>query len=73
MRLFQITKANLLTFALLLPWWVGPVCAQSKDTKPDNTAVNKREQSPGGATADQQEMNAADHALRARIPRFRAN
>jgi osmotically-inducible protein OsmY len=71
MRLFQITKANLLTFALLLPSWVGPVYAQSTDpkTKPDNTAVNKRDQSPDEATADQQKMNAADRALTAKIRR----
>jgi osmotically-inducible protein OsmY len=68
-RLFQITKANLLTFALLLPSWVGSVYAQSTDpqAKPDNTAVNKRDQSPGEATADQQKMNAADCALTAKI------
>jgi len=55
--------------ALLLTSWVGPVYAQSTDdkTKPDNTAVNKRDQSPGEATADQQRMNAADRALTAKI------
>jgi hyperosmotically inducible periplasmic protein len=69
MRLFQITKTNLLTFALLLPSLLLPVYAQSTDStpKPDNTAVNKRDQNPGEATADQQKMNAADRALTAKI------
>ena len=69
MRHFQISKAWVLTSALLLSFWVGPVYAQSTDdkTKPDNTAVNKRDQNPGEATADQQKMNAADRALTAKI------
>jgi osmotically-inducible protein OsmY len=47
------------------------VVAQSTDdkTKPDNTAVNKRDQSPGEATADQQKMNAADRDTTAKIRR----
>src|ERR1700694_4526407 len=46
-----------------------PVYATSTDSKPkpDNTAVNKRDQNPGEATADQQKMNAADRALTAKI------
>jgi hypothetical protein len=73
MRLFQLTKANILAFALLLPPLVGPVYAQSTDpqTKPENTALNKRDQSPNEATADQQKMNAADRALTAKIRRGR--
>ena len=69
MHLFQLTKSNLLTFALLLPSLLLPVNAQSTDPKPkpDNTAVNKRDRSPGEATADQQKMNAADRALTAKI------
>ncbi len=69
LRLFPITKTNLLTFALLLPSLLLPVYAQSTDStpKPDNTAVNKRDQNPGEATADQQKMNAADRALTAKI------
>jgi len=69
MHLFQSTKANILTFALLFPSLVGPVYAQSTDpqTKPDNTAVNKRDRNPGEATADQQKTNAADRALTAKI------
>jgi osmotically-inducible protein OsmY len=69
MHLFQITKADLFTLALVLPSWVGPVYAQSTEpqAKPDNTAVNKRDQSPGEATADRQKMNAADRALTAKI------
>ncbi len=69
MHLFQSTKANIFTFALLSASLVGPVYAQSTDpqTKPDNTAVNKRDQNPGEATADQQKMNASDRALTAKI------
>ena len=67
MHLFQLTKSNVLTFALLLPCLMVPVYAQSTDPKPDNTAVNKRDQNPGEATADQQKMNAADRALTAKI------
>jgi hyperosmotically inducible periplasmic protein len=69
MHLFQLTKSNVLTFALLLPSLLSPAYAQATDPKPkpDNTAVNKRDQNPGEATADQQKMNAADRALTARI------
>ena len=69
MHLFQLTKSNALTFALLLPSLLRPVYAQSTDPnpQPDNTAVNKRDQNPGEATADQQKMNAADRALTAKI------
>jgi hypothetical protein len=69
MNLFQLTKTKALTFALLLPSLLLPVNAQSTDPtpKPDNTAFNKRDQSPGEATADQQKMNAADRALTAKI------
>jgi osmotically-inducible protein OsmY len=65
----QFTKIRILTSALLLSFWVGPVHAQSTDdkTNPDNTAVNKRDQNPGEATADQQKMNPADRALSAKI------
>jgi hyperosmotically inducible periplasmic protein len=51
--------------------WAGPVNAQSTNAqpKPDNTAVNKRDQNPGEATADQQKMNATDRDLTARIRR----
>ena len=68
MHLFQLTKSSVLTFALLLPSLLLPVYAQSTDPKPpDNTAVNKRDQNPAEATADQQKMNAADRALTAKI------
>jgi osmotically-inducible protein OsmY len=69
MHLFQLAKVSLLTFALLLPSLAGTGYAQSTDPspKPDNTAVNKRDQNPGEATADQQKMNAADRALTAKI------
>jgi hyperosmotically inducible protein len=70
MDLFQITKTSVIAFALLLGLSsAGRVLGQSTDDKPkpDNTAVNKRDQSPGEATADQQKMNATDRALTAKI------
>ena len=69
MQLLQITKTGILASGLLLSFWIGPVYAQATDdtTKPDNTSVNKRDQNPGEATADQQKMNAADRALTAKI------
>jgi len=69
MHLFHLAKSNVLRFALLLPCLLVPVYAQSTDPKPkpDNTAVNKRDQNSGEATADQQKMNAADRALTAKI------
>jgi len=60
------------SIALLLGLsWAAPVHPQSADdkTKPDNTAVNKRDQNPGEATADQQKMNAADRDNTAKIRR----
>jgi hyperosmotically inducible protein len=72
MNLFQIAKVSVSALALLLsPFWAGAVDAQSTDakTKPDNTAVNKRDRSPGEATADQQKMNAMDRDLTAKIRR----
>jgi len=72
MHLFQIIRTNLITLALLLGlFWAGRVAAQSTDakTKPDNTAVNKRDQNPGEATADQQKMNATDRDITAKIRR----
>ena len=43
--------------------------AQSTDaqTKPDNSAVNKRDKNPGAVTADQQKMNPADREITAKI------
>ena len=69
MHLSQITRAGVITSGLLLSFWIGPLYAQSTDngTKPDNTAVNKRDRNPGEATADQQKTNAADRALTAKI------
>ena len=72
MHFFQVAKTSTITFTLLLGlFWAGPVVAQSTDdkTKPDNTAVNKRDQNPGEATADQQKMNAADRDNAAKIRR----
>jgi hyperosmotically inducible protein len=72
MHYFQITKMSAVAIALLLGLsWAAPARAQSSDagTKPDNTAVNKRDQNPGEATADQQKMNAADRDNTAKIRR----
>ena len=72
MHLLQFTKTSAITITLLLSLsWSGSVLAQSTDdkTKPDNTAVNKRDQNPGEATADQQKMNAADRDNTAKIRR----
>jgi hyperosmotically inducible periplasmic protein len=69
MHLLTFTKTSALTLALLLPLLGNPVTAQSGDTKtkPDNTAVNKRDQEPGAATADQQKMNETDRDITAKI------
>jgi osmotically-inducible protein OsmY len=71
MHLFHLARANMFAFVLLLPSLAGTGYAQSTDPKPkpDNTAVNKRDQNPGEATADQQKMNAADRDNAAKIRR----
>src|SRR6202167_3940811 len=72
MHLLQIAKTSAITITLLLSLaWSGSVLAQSTDDKPkpDNTAVNKRDQIPGEATADQQKMNSADRDNAAKIRR----
>ena len=71
MNLNDMPKTSALALALLLgTLWAVPVRAQSDpQTKPDNTKVNKRDRSPGEATADQQKMNPADRALTAKIRR----
>ena len=63
MQLIRIAKASVNAAALLLsPFWVGAVFPQSTDaqTKLDNSAVNRRDQSSGAVTADKQKMNAVD-------------
>ena len=40
---------------------------QATDTKPDNTAVNKRDRSSAEVTADQQKANATDRNLTRKI------
>jgi hyperosmotically inducible periplasmic protein len=47
----------------------GVLSAQSSDakTKPDNSAVNKQDQSPDRVTADQQKMNPTDRGITAKI------
>jgi hyperosmotically inducible periplasmic protein len=67
MQLFKIAGGSIVGFGLLL----GGTGAQSANgqTKPDNTAENKRDQNPDEATADQQKMNPADRNITARIRR----
>src|SRR5277367_4828623 len=69
MRFLQIAKSSLIACALLGTSLTIPVHAQSQDppTKPDNTAINKRDKDPDEATADQQKMNAADREITAKI------
>jgi len=69
MTINNVARANALAVAFLLgASWAIPVLAQSDSpTKPDDTAVNKRDRNPGEATADQQKMNPADRALTAKI------
>ena len=69
MKIHQSFKAIATGIFLLLSPSVVPSRAQSTppQVKPDNTKVNKRDQNPGEATADQQKMNATDRALTAKI------
>jgi hyperosmotically inducible protein len=72
MHLIQMTKMRAAALSLSLGLsWAASVRAQSSDdtAKPDNTAVNKRDQNPGEATADQEKMNAADRDKTTRIRR----
>jgi hyperosmotically inducible periplasmic protein len=71
MQPLKISVMPFMTVALLLGAW-SPVLlpAQSTDTrKPDNTAKNKGDQTPGAVTADHQKTNAADRDLTAKIRR----
>jgi len=69
MNFQKIAKNGLLTAALTLGTSSAFVlsAAAAPQTRPDNTAVNKRDQNPGQATADQQKMNANDRDITARI------
>jgi hyperosmotically inducible periplasmic protein len=67
MTINNMAKTSAVAF-LLCASWALPVRAQSDSpTKPDNSAVNKRDRNPGEATADQQKTNPADRALTAKI------
>jgi osmotically-inducible protein OsmY len=63
-----ISKA-IASATLLGSFFVVQLSAQSTDaqTKPDNSAVNKRDKDPGAVTADQQKMNPADREIAAKI------
>jgi hyperosmotically inducible protein len=65
----KITQSTLIAVSLMLGTSMGALKAQSSDapTKPDNSAVNKRDQNPDQATADQQKMNPTDRGITARI------
>jgi hyperosmotically inducible protein len=66
----KITQSTLIAVSLMLGTSsTGALNAQSSDakTKPDNSAVNKRDQNPDEATADQQKMNATDRGITAKI------
>jgi hyperosmotically inducible protein len=69
MHFTNITRKTIVGFALILGTSLsaGALHAQDAKTKPDNSAVNKRDQNPGEATADQQKMNAADRGITAKI------
>ena len=66
----RITQLTTIALAALgfssMGAWTNAQAAEDKP-KADNTAVNKRDQTPGAATADQQKMNAADRNLTAKI------
>ena len=65
----KITRSTVIAFTLIVGTSVatGALHAQDAKTKPDNSAVNKRDQNPGEATADQQKMNAQDRDITAKI------
>ena len=69
MHFTNITRKTIVGFALILGTSLsrGALHAQDAKTKPDNSAVNKRDRNPGEATADQQKMNAADRGITAKI------
>jgi hyperosmotically inducible protein len=48
---------------------LNPLASAASQTPPDNTKVNKRDRSPGAATADQQKENANDRDIASRIRR----
>jgi hyperosmotically inducible periplasmic protein len=62
---------NMKNIPLILPMLLFSsmaIHAQTSDApKPDNSAVNKRDNNPGEVTADQQKMNAADRGIASKI------
>jgi hyperosmotically inducible periplasmic protein len=48
---------------------LNPLVSAASQTPPDNTKVNKRDRSPGAATADQQKENTNDRDIARRIRR----
>jgi hyperosmotically inducible protein len=67
MYLAKFPQSTLLAFGLMLSSSVSALNAQSSEAKPDNSAVNKRDQNADQATADQQKMNATDRGITAKI------
>ena len=64
-----MTKSKYLRTALLCLFCISSGFALQEPTKPDNTAINKRDREKGAATADKQKMNAGDRNLTAKIRR----
>jgi hyperosmotically inducible protein len=69
MDFIKITRSTLVALSLIVGTSLsaGALHAQDAKAKPDNSAVNKRDQNPGEATADQQKMNATDRGITAKI------
>ena len=70
MYLAKITQTTFIAVSFMLGTSsIGALQAQSSNsqTKPDNSAVNKRDQNSDQATADKQKMNAADRGITASI------
>jgi len=67
MKIREITKRSTLALAMMLG--ANSTILVHAQSKPDNTAVNKRDRTPGEATAQDQKINATDQALAANIRR----
>jgi len=67
MKIREITKRSTLALAMMLG--ANSTILVHAQSKPDNTTVNKRDRTPGEATAQDQKINATDQALAANIRR----
>jgi len=67
-------RGRRIAFALaIVAALLNPLVAAASQTPPDNTKVNKRDRSPGQATADQQKENTSDREIARRIRRALMN